>query len=104
MVISSERQRERCKTTRASNEMVRWGVISTANIGVKIVSPAIQASSNGRLMAVGGRDPQRAAELYGFAPNIRIYGDYESIINDPDIDAIYIPLPNSLHAEWTIKP
>jgi len=87
----------------SSNEMVRWGVISTANIGVKIVSPAIQASSNGRLMAVGGRDPQRAAELYGFAPNIRIYGDYESIINDPDIDAIYIPLPNSLHAEWTIK-
>ena len=83
--------------------LVRWGVLSTANIGVKAVSPAIHSSSNGRLVAVGSRDPQRAAELYMFAPNIRIYGDYESVINDPDIDAIYIPLPNGLHAEWTIK-
>lgn len=84
-------------------KMVRWGVISTANIGVTAISPAIQASSNGELVAVGSRDTQRAAELYGFVPNIRIYDDYESIFNDPDIDAIYVPLPNSLHAQWTIK-
>ncbi|QBD82265.1 Gfo/Idh/MocA family oxidoreductase [Ktedonosporobacter rubrisoli] len=84
-------------------ELVRWGVISAANIGVRAVSPAIHASSNGRLVAVGSRDPQRAAELYAFAPHVRIYGDYVSVINDPDIDAVYIPLPNSLHAEWTIR-
>ena len=83
--------------------LVRWGVISAANIGVKAVSPAIHASSNGRLVAVGSRDAQRAAELYSFAPNVRIYSNYESIINDPDIEAIYIPLPNSLHAQWTIR-
>jgi len=85
------------------NNPVRWGIISTANIGVKAVAPAIQASSNGKLVAVGSRDGRRAAELYAFAPGVRIYGDYESVINDPDIEAIYIPLPNSLHAEWTLK-
>lgn len=81
---------------------VRWGVISAANIGVKAVAPAIQASRNGKLVAVGSRNPQRASELYAFA-RTQVYGDYESVLNDPDIDAIYNPLPNSMHAEWTIK-
>lgn len=82
---------------------VRWGIMSAANIGVKHVAPAIRASSNGKLVAVGSRDTRRATEAYAFAPEARIYGDYESIINNPDVDAIYNPLPNSLHAEWTIK-
>jgi len=82
---------------------VRWGVLSAANIAVKRVAPAIVASSNGRLVAVGSRNPQRAQELFAFAPEVIIYSDYESVINDPEIEAIYIPLPNSLHAEWTIK-
>ena len=82
---------------------VRWGVLSAANIAVKRVAPAIVASSTGRLVAVGSRNPQRARELFAFAPEVIIYNDYESVINDPEIEAIYIPLPNSLHAEWTIK-
>ena len=82
---------------------VRWGVLSAANIAVKRVAPAIAASSNGRLVAVGSRNPQRAQELFAFAPEAIIYSDYESVINDPEIEAIYLPLPNSLHAEWTIK-
>jgi len=82
---------------------VRWGVLSAANIAVKRVAPAIAASSNGRLVAIGSRNPQRAEELFAFAPEVIIYGDYESVVNDPEIEAIYIPLPNSLHAEWTIK-
>ncbi len=82
---------------------IRWGVLSAANIGVKAVAPAIRASSNGQLVAVGSRNPQQAAEAYSFAPKVHIYSDYDSVINDPDIDAIYIPLPNGLHGEWTIK-
>ena len=82
---------------------VRWGVLSAANIAVKRVAPAIVASSTGRLVAVGSRNPPRARELFAFAPEVIIYNDYESVINDPEIEAIYIPLPNSLHAEWTIK-
>jgi len=82
---------------------VRWGVLSAANIGAKRVAPAIHASSNGRLAAVGSRNPQRAQELFSFAPDVLIYNDYDSLLNDPEIEAVYIPLPNSLHAEWTIK-
>ena len=82
---------------------IRWGILSAANIGVKAVAPAIRASSNGRLVAVASRDVQRATDLYSFAPEVRINDNYEQIVNDPNIDAIYIPLPNGLHAEWTLR-
>jgi D-xylose 1-dehydrogenase (NADP+, D-xylono-1,5-lactone-forming) len=82
---------------------VRWGVLSVANIGVKRVIPAIVASTNSELVAVASRSPERAQELFATMPNLRIYGDYESLINDPEIEAIYNPLPNSLHAEWSIR-
>ena len=54
-------------------------------------------------MAVASRNPQRAAELFTFTPDTLIYNDYDTLINDPEIEALYIPLPNSLHAEWAIK-
>ncbi|GCE03209.1 Gfo/Idh/MocA family protein [Dictyobacter aurantiacus] len=82
---------------------VRWGILSTANIGVRAVAPAIRASSNGKLIAVGSRDKNHATEAYSFAPNVRIYDSYDAIIEDPEIEAVYIPLPNSLHAEWSIR-
>lgn len=82
---------------------VRWGILSAANIGVKLVAPAIHASSNGSLVAVGSQHPERARDLFAFAPEIAVYDNYESIINDPAIEAIYNPLPNSHHAEWTIR-
>lgn len=82
---------------------VRWGVLSVANIGVKRVIPAILASSNGQLVAVASRNLPRARELFAHIPQIRIYGAYESLLEDPEIEAIYVPLPNSMHAEWTIK-
>ena len=82
---------------------VRWGVLSTANISVKFVAPAIHASANGRLVAVGSRNPQRVQQRYTFAPAVHVHNDYESLIHDPEIEAIYNPLPNGLHAEWSIK-
>ncbi|MBS1241318.1 MAG: oxidoreductase domain protein [Gemmatimonadetes bacterium] len=84
-------------------ERVRWGVISTANIGRWAVNPAIQASRNGDLVAVASRDGARAQ---AFAAEHGIpgwYGSYQALLEDPDIDAVYIPLPNSLHREWTIR-
>ena len=89
------------QSSQATNP-IRWGILSAANIGVKAVAPAIRASSNGRLVAVASRDVQRAKDLYSFAPEVRIEDNYEHILNDPDIDAVYIPLPNGLHAEWTL--
>ena len=83
-------------------DKVRWGIISTANIGRGRVIPAIQQSRNGEVVAVGSRDLDRAK---AFAADMRIpkaYGSYEELIADPDVDAIYNPLPNSMHAEWSI--
>jgi len=82
---------------------LRWGVLSTANIGRAAVSPAIRASSNGTLVAVASRDDARArafAEEHGIP---RHYGSYEALLEDTEIDAVYVPLPNSLHLEWTVK-
>ncbi|HEU0000470.1 MAG TPA: Gfo/Idh/MocA family oxidoreductase [Ktedonobacteraceae bacterium] len=82
---------------------VRWGVLSVANIGVKRVIPAILASASEELVAVASRNIQRAQEKFAHLPGLRLYGDYESLLRDPEIEAIYNPLPNSLHAEWTIR-
>ncbi len=94
---------QNAQDTSAANTPVRWGILSTANIGVKFVAPAIVASSNGRLVAVGTRNPGLVKELFTFAPDMRVDGDYENLIHDPEIEAIYNPLPNGLHAEWSIK-
>lgn len=86
-----------------SDKKLRWGVISTANIGRWAVNPAIQASANGELLAVASRDADTARE---FAEQWNIpssYGSYAELLDDDDIDAVYIPLPNSMHCEWTIK-
>ena len=83
--------------------VVRWGVLSTANIGRAAVNPAIQASSNGELVGIASRDgatAQRFAKAHGFTAS---YGSYEALLDDPDIDAVYIPLPNSLHREWAVR-
>jgi predicted dehydrogenase len=83
--------------------MIRWGVLSTANIGRNRVIPAIQASSNGRVTAVASRSLEKAR---AFADDLGIetaFGSYEELIASPDVDAIYNPLPNSEHAAWSIR-
>ena len=84
-------------------DTVRWGIISTANIGRGRVIPAINQSSYNEVVAVGSRD---LAKARAFADDLNIpraYGSYEELIADPDVDVIYNPLPNSMHAEWSIK-
>lgn len=84
-------------------DKVRWGIISTANIGRGRVIPAMQRTNNGEVLAVGSRNLEAAQ---AFATDLNIptaWGSYEELIADPDVDAIYNPLPNSMHAEWSIK-
>ena len=84
-------------------DKIRWGVISTANIGKGRVIPAIQQSKNGRVTAVASRTLEKAR---AFADENKIptaYGSYEELIASPDVDAIYIPVPNSEHAQWSIR-
>jgi xylose dehydrogenase (NAD/NADP) len=82
---------------------VRWGILSTANIARVAVIPAIQSSKNGVVAAVASREEQKGAEFASRCGIPRSYGSYEALLANPDIDAVYIPLPNSLHYEWTIK-
>src|SRR6185437_12388615 len=89
--------------TQIGAELIRWGVLSSANIGAKAVIPAIRASQNGRLVAVGSRDLARAERLALPERGARAYGSYEALLDDPEVDAVYIPLPNAQHLEWTIK-
>jgi predicted dehydrogenase len=81
---------------------LRWGILSTANIATAKVIPGIQKAARCEVVAVGSRDTGRArrvAERMGIA---KAYGSYEALLADPEIDAVYVPLPNHLHAEWTI--
>ena len=86
----------------AKNKL-RWGVISTANIGRWAVNPAIQASNNGELLAVASRHADTARDFATKWDIPRHFGNYADLLDDPEIDAVYIPLPNSLHCEWAIR-
>lgn len=81
---------------------VRWGILSTANIGMAKVTPAIQKAHNCEVVAIASRDlgkARAAADQLGIA---KAYGSYEELFADPDIDAIYNPLPNHLHVPMTL--
>lgn len=82
---------------------IRWGVLSTAKIGREKVIPAMQKCSNGSVDAICSRNLEQAVATAKFLNIRKAYGSYEELLNDPDIDAIYNPLPNNLHVEWTIK-
>lgn len=82
---------------------VRWGVLGSAMIALERVVPAMQASPLCDVTAIASRSPARAeaaAKAHGIE---RAYGSYESLLADPDVEAIYNPLPNHLHLEWTTK-
>jgi predicted dehydrogenase len=81
---------------------LRWGILSTADIGVRKVIRPTQAAPRCRVVALASREANRAmfaAQQLGIP---RSYGSYEALLRDPEVDAIYNPLPNHLHAEWTI--
>ena len=84
------------------SKLLNWGLLSTARINRALIPP-LQVSKRNHLLAVGSRS-QAIAEAYAKEKNIkRAYGSYEALLADAEIDVIYNPLPNHLHAEWTIK-
>ncbi|MGZ3676222.1 MAG: Gfo/Idh/MocA family protein, partial [Ktedonobacterales bacterium] len=82
---------------------VRWGVLSTANIGVGKVIPAMQRGSYCAMVAIASRNPEQAQKTAAALGFPKAYGSYEELLADPEIDAIYNPLPNHLHVPWSIK-
>ncbi len=84
-------------------QMIRWGVLGCAGIAAKAVIPAIQSSRLGRVAAIASRDAEKASAMATRFGIEKTYGSYEDLLSDPDIDAIYNPLPNHLHVPMTIK-
>jgi predicted dehydrogenase len=82
---------------------VRWGVLSTANIGVKKVIPAMQQGQLCRVAAIASRDLAKATAIAAQLNIPTVYGSFEELLADPNIDAIYNPLPNQLHVPWAIR-
>lgn len=86
-----------------TEKKVRWGIMSTASIGKRSVIPGIQESNRNVVEAVASRSLENAQSFANELGIPKAYGSYEELLNDPAIDAVYIPLPNHLHKEWTLK-
>jgi predicted dehydrogenase len=86
----------------ATTAKVRWGILGVAKINNRLL-PGFHMASRAELTAIASRNSDRAREAARAADIPVAYGSYEALLDDPAIDAVYIPLPNSLHAEWTRK-
>ena len=78
---------------------IRWGLIGAGWIATKAIAPAMHSATNAIVQAVASRDSKRSQSLNP----ITIHNDYEALLSDPLVDAVYISLPNHLHCEWTVK-
>jgi predicted dehydrogenase len=84
-------------------ETVRWGVLGVAKIATVKVIPAMQRSELSKITAIASRDKQKAVDAAASLGIEKAYGSYEELLADPDIDAIYNPLPNHMHVPWSIR-
>jgi predicted dehydrogenase len=82
--------------------VLRWGILSTANIAVEKVIPGMRSATRAEILGIASRDKGRAESAARQLGIPRAYGSYEALLADPDIDAVYVPLPNHLHAQWAI--
>ena len=84
-------------------EIVNWGIISCARIADRAVIPGILGAKNAVLYAVAGKNQARLCEFAQKYHPAKTYNSYDALLDDPGVDAVYIPLPNGLHKEWVIK-
>lgn len=82
---------------------IRWGILSTAAIGMKKVIPGMQAGEYSTVTAIASRDKTKARAAADALGIEKAYGSYEELLADPEIDAVYNPLPNQMHVPWTAK-
>lgn len=82
---------------------VRWGVLGAAKFAREYMAPAIHAAEGAELAALATSDAAKAEGFRAFCPGIAVHQSYEGLLADPSIDAVYVPLPNHMHVEWTLK-
>ena len=83
--------------------VVRWGVLGASSFARDNMAPAIHAAKGADLVALATSSADKAAGFQAYAPGLAVFTDYDAMLADPNIDAVYIPLPNHLHVPWTIK-
>ena len=82
---------------------LRWGVLGASKFAMGQMAPAIHAASGAELYALATSSADKAAGFAAFAPGLKVHASYDDLLADDQVDAVYIPLPNSLHVEWTLK-
>jgi D-xylose 1-dehydrogenase (NADP+, D-xylono-1,5-lactone-forming) len=85
------------------NEPLRLGILGAARIALGGIIPAADRTEKVEVVAVATRGGKKSREVREIAPEAELLEDYDSLLEDPDVEAVYIPLPNSMHAEWTLK-
>lgn len=83
--------------------LVRWGVLGAARFPREQMAPAIHLAEDAQLAALATTNPEKAAGFQAFQPDLRVHSSYQALLDDSEIDAVYVPLPNHLHVEWTLK-
>lgn len=84
-------------------EPVNWGILGAAKFAREHMGPAIHAAKGARLAALATSSPDKADPFQSFCPDLKVHDSYDALLDDPSIDAVYIPLPNHLHVEWSKK-
>ncbi|HEY8503111.1 MAG TPA: Gfo/Idh/MocA family oxidoreductase, partial [Gemmataceae bacterium] len=83
-----------------SSRKLRWGILGVAKINERLL-PAFRASQTAELVAIASRSTERAHRAADEAGVRKFHGSYEALLDNPEVEAVYVPLPNSLHADWT---
>lgn len=84
-------------------DAVRWGILGAANFARQHMGPAIHAAKGAELFALATSDDQKAKGFRDFCPGLKVHASYDALLADAGVEAVYIPLPNHLHVEWTLK-
>lgn len=82
---------------------MKWGILGAAKIARTELAPAMQLARGAEFVALATRDAARAAPFKALAPGLRVHDSYDALLADPEVDAVYIPLPNHLHVDWSIR-
>ena len=85
------------------HDPIRWGILGAAKIARTELAPAIHAARGATLSALATTRPDAATPFAALSPDLRVHADYDALLNDPEIDAVYIPLPNHLHVDWSLR-
>ena len=83
------------------SDTIRWGILGASSFALKHMAPAIHAAHGCELAAIATRSPEKAKDFSALVPGLQVFDDYDALLADSSIDAVYLPLPNHLHVEWT---